>query len=79
VVWGAATAVVAALIALSGILVCRWLFNIPVLARQDGAWGDASTAGYAVAAAAVALVATAIMHLLLIAGAPIRSCPELVI
>jgi hypothetical protein len=35
---GAATAVVAALIALAGILVCRWLFNIPVLApRQDGA------------------------------------------
>ena len=65
---GAATAVVAALIALVGILVCRWLFNIPVLApRQDGAWGDASTAGYAIAAAAAALVATAIMHLLLIA------------
>ncbi len=64
---GAATAVVAALIALAGILVCRWLFNIPILApRQDGAWGDASTAGYAIAAAA-ALVATAIMHLLLIA------------
>jgi Family of unknown function (DUF6069) len=65
---GAATAVVAALIALAGILVCRWLFNIPVLApRQDGAWGDASSAGYAIAAAAAALVATAIMHLLLIA------------
>jgi Family of unknown function (DUF6069) len=65
---GAATAVVAALIALVGILVCRWLFNIPVLApRQDGAWGDASTAGYAIAAAAAALVATAIMRLLLIA------------
>ena len=65
---GAATAVVAALIALGGILVCRWLFDIPVLApRQDGAWGDASTAGYAIAAAAAALVATAIMHLLLIA------------
>jgi len=64
---GAATAVVAALIALAGILVCRWLFNIPVLApRQDGAWGDASTAGYAIAAAA-ALAATAIMHLFLIA------------
>ena len=44
---GAATAVVAALIALAGILVCRWLFSIPVLApRQDGAWGDASTAGW---------------------------------
>jgi Family of unknown function (DUF6069) len=64
---GAATAVVAALIALVGILVCRWLFNVPILApRRDGAWGDASTAGYAIAAAA-ALVATAIMHLLLIA------------
>ncbi|SRR5271165_5609150 len=65
---GAATAIVAALIALAGILVCRWLLGIPVLApRQDGAWGDASTAGYAVAAAAAALAATAIMHLLLIA------------
>ena len=65
-----ATAIVAALIALAGILVCRWLFNVPILApRRDGAWGDASTAGYAIAAAAAALVATAIMHLLLI-GAP---------
>ena len=65
---GAATAVVAALIALAGILVCRWLLNIPLLApRQDGAWGDASTAGYAIAAAAAALAATAIMHLLLLA------------
>jgi Family of unknown function (DUF6069) len=65
---GAATAVVAALIALVGILICRWLFNVPILApRQDGAWGDAATAEYAVAAAAAALVATAIMHLLLLA------------
>jgi Family of unknown function (DUF6069) len=64
---GAATAIVAALIALVGILVCRWLFGIPVLApRQDGAWGDASTAGYAIAAAAAALAATAVMHLLLL-------------
>jgi hypothetical protein len=65
---GAATAVVAALIAVAGILVCRWLFNIPILApRQDGAWGNASTAEYALAAAAAALAATAIMHLLLTA------------
>jgi hypothetical protein len=65
---GAATAVVAALIALAGILVCRWLFDIPILApRQDGAWGNASTAGYAISAAAAALAATAIMHLLLTA------------
>ena len=66
---GAATAIVAALIALAGILVCRWLFDIPILApRQDGAWGNASTAGYAISAAAAALAATAIMHLLLIAA-----------
>jgi Family of unknown function (DUF6069) len=66
---GVATAVVAGLIALVGILVCRWLFNIPILSpRQDGAWGDASTAGYVVASAAVALAATGLMHLLLLAA-----------
>jgi uncharacterized protein DUF6069 len=66
---GVATALVAALIALAGILVCRWLFDIPILApRRDGAWGNASTAGYTLAAAAAALVATAIMHLLLLAS-----------
>jgi len=65
---GAATAVVAALLALVGILVCRWLFGIPILSpRRDGAWGDASTGAYVLAAAAVAVVATAIMHLLLLA------------
>jgi len=64
---GAATAVVAGLIALVGILVCRWLFTIPILAPQrDGAWGDVSTVGYVFAAVAVALFATAIMHLLLL-------------
>jgi len=62
---GAATAVVAALIAIVGILICRWLFNIPILAPQRaGAWGNASTGWYAVAAAAIALVATALMYLL---------------
>src|SRR5579872_4877689 len=65
---GVATAVVAALIALVGILVCRWLFGIPILSpRRDGAWGDASTGAYVLAAAAIAVVATAIMHLLLLA------------
>jgi hypothetical protein len=64
---GAATAVVAGLIALVGILVCRWLFKVPILApRQDGAWGDASTLGYVFAAVACALVATGLMYLLLI-------------
>jgi hypothetical protein len=64
---GIATAVVAALIALVGILVCRWLFKIPILSpRREGAWGNASTAGYVFAAAGCALVATALMHLLLL-------------
>src|SRR5208283_4411137 len=64
---GVATAVVAGLVALVGILVCRWLFKVPILAPQrDGAWGAASTAGYVFASAAIALFATAIMHLLLI-------------
>ncbi len=65
---GVATAAVAALIALVGILVSRWLFGIPILApRRDGAWGDASTGAYVLAAAAVALVGAAIMNLLLLA------------
>ena len=65
---GAATAVVAALVALVGILVCRWLFKIPILSPQrDGAWGDASTAGYVFASAAIALAATGLMNLLLFA------------
>ena len=65
---GAATAVVAGLIALVGILVCRWLFKVPILApSRDGAWGDASTAGYVFASAAIALAATGLMNLLLFA------------
>src|SRR5882724_6399668 len=64
---GVATAVVAALTALVGILVCRWLFNVPILSpRREGAWGNASTAGYVFGAAACALLATALMYLLLL-------------
>ena len=64
---GVATAIVAALIALVGILISRWLFTIPILApRRDGAWGNASTGTYVLAAAGAALAATAIMHLLLL-------------
>src|SRR4029077_18374534 len=64
---GVATAEVAALIALVGILVCRWLFKVPILSpAREGAWGNASTVGYTLAAAACALAATALMYLLLI-------------
>jgi len=64
---GIATAIVAALIALVGILVCRWLFGVPILApKQDGAYGDAHTTGMVLAAAVAALLATGIAHLLLL-------------
>jgi hypothetical protein len=63
---GAATAVVAALIALVGILVGRGLFDVAVLAPKGaGVWGDADTFWYAVGAALCSLAATALMHLLL--------------
>jgi hypothetical protein len=67
---GIATAVVAALIALAGVLVCRWLFGIPLLApKSDGAYGDVHTTGFVLAAAVAAIIATALMHLLLV-GTP---------
>jgi hypothetical protein len=67
---GAATAIVAALIALVGILICRWTLGIPILAPQsDGAWGSAHTGEFVLAAAVVALAATAVLHLLML-GTP---------
>jgi hypothetical protein len=64
---GLATAVVAALIALVGVLVARWLFNIPLLAPQkDGAYGDAHTTAVVLEAAVAALLATGLLNLLLL-------------
>src|SRR5271168_2332768 len=64
---GAATAVVAALIALVGILIVRWTLGIPILAPAgDGAWGNAHTVEYCFAAAGIALVATGLLYLLVI-------------
>ena len=64
---GVATAVVAGLIALVGVLVCRWLFNIPILApKRYGAYGDAHTTTLVLIAAGAALVATLLAHLLLL-------------
>src|ERR1700761_2168562 len=66
----AATAVVAALIALVGILICRWTLNIPILAPAgEGAWGNAHTGVYVLVAALVALVAAGVLYLLAL-GAP---------
>src|SRR5271168_4338915 len=63
---GAASAVVAGLVALVGVLVSRWLFKVPVLApRQDGAFGDAHTVALILVAVVAALAATALMHVLM--------------
>jgi hypothetical protein len=64
---GAVTAVIAALVALVGILLARGVFSVPLLAvKADGTWGDRSTVGYTVAVALVALAATGLLHLLLL-------------
>ncbi|MFI1996368.1 DUF6069 family protein [Actinoplanes sp. NPDC020271] len=64
---GGATAAVAALIAVAGILLGRGIFDIDVLApKGQGTWGDASTGWYALGAALAALVATGLVHVLIL-------------
>jgi Family of unknown function (DUF6069) len=64
---GLATALVAALVALVGVVIARGLFEVPVLApTEEGTLGDASTAQLAGLAAVAALAATGLMHLLLV-------------
>jgi hypothetical protein len=71
---GLATAVVAALIAIVGILIARGLFDVAVLAPKGaGVWGNARTVWYALGAAAAGIAATAVVHLLLLyAPRPMR-------
>jgi hypothetical protein len=65
---GAAAGIVAALIVVVGILISRGILDIPILAPQgDGVWGDADTLTYAACAFACGLVATGVMHLLMLA------------
>lgn len=64
---GGATAVVAALAAVVGILIARGLAHVAILAPQgEGVWGDASTIAYAVGSALCALLATGLLHFLLV-------------
>jgi hypothetical protein len=64
---GLATAVIAALITIAGILLARGLFDVPILApKGQGVWGDASTGWYALGAAVLSLVATGLVHVLLL-------------
>jgi hypothetical protein len=65
---GLATAVVAALIALVGVLIVRAVLRIAVYAPADaGAFGDSSTVVLCLVCAAAALAATGLLHLLLVA------------
>jgi hypothetical protein len=67
---GAATAVVAGLIAVVGVLIARGLLGISLLSpKSDGAYGDAHTTAVVLVAVAAALVATALLNLLLL-GTP---------
>jgi hypothetical protein len=64
---GVATAIVAALVGLVGLLVVRALLQIPYLAPlRSGALGDSRTALLCVSAAVAALAATGLAHLLLL-------------
>ncbi len=63
---GIGTAAVMALLVVVSILLVRGVFHIPVLApARDGAYGTANTTSYALGAAIVALLATALLELLL--------------
>ena len=64
---GVATALVAALVAMVGVLIARGLFEVPVLApTEEGTLGNASTFRLAAFAALAALLATGLLHLLLL-------------
>jgi hypothetical protein len=64
---GVASAAVSGLVALVGVLVTRWLFNLPVLAPSgDGAYGDVRTTALVLVAAAAALATTGLVHLLIV-------------
>ena len=64
---GVATALVGALVAVVGVLIARGLFDVPVLApSSEGSFGNASTFRLAGLAAGAALLATGLLHLLLV-------------
>ena len=60
--------VAAAGIAVVGLLVLRGILDIPVLVRKDGKLVNANTWWYALGAFGAALLATGLLHVLLIAA-----------
>jgi Family of unknown function (DUF6069) len=70
---GLATAVVAALLAVAGILLARGVIEVAVLApKGEGAWGNANTFTYALLSGLAALLATGLLHLLILTVAAPR-------
>jgi hypothetical protein len=64
---GLATALVSSMIALAGLVVIRGVFDVALLApKSAGVWGDARTIWYVGGAAVGALLATALMHVLVL-------------
>ena len=64
---GVATAIVAALVVVAGVYIARSILGIPVLApRAAGSLGSSTTAVYAAVAAAGALLATGLLHVLML-------------
>lgn len=62
---GSATAVVAGFTVVTGVLVARGIFHTPVSAARATSFADLAVARYAARAAACALLATALLHVLL--------------
>jgi hypothetical protein len=63
---GLATSIVAALIAVVGVVIARGVFKVPLFgASESGAWGNAATIAYAFAAFGCGLLATGLLFLLL--------------
>lgn len=66
-----ATAIVAALIAIVGILIARGILHVAVLASNlSGTWGNANIAVYALLAFCASLVATGVVQALLLSSTP---------
>ncbi|AEY85916.1 hypothetical protein SHJG_0639 [Streptomyces hygroscopicus subsp. jinggangensis 5008] len=71
---GAATAVVAALVAVVATMFVRGVLDVPLFApRGAGVWGDVTTGYLAAWAAAGAVVGTGLLHLLLLTVARPRA------
>ena len=63
---GLATSIVAALIAVVGVVIARGVFGIPLYGpAQTGVWGNAATIGYAFSAFLFGVLGTGLLFLLL--------------